>query len=80
VKVADRFFINKSIGDVEEMTSKLTSIRDSWQEAFDARSDTWQESDKGEQAQAAIDSLSSALDNLESSKDDLTAVVEQEEA
>lgn len=50
---------------VGELVSEVESIRDEEQEAFDNLPEAFQEGDKGEAAQAAIDALDEALSGLE---------------
>jgi len=49
---------------LEAMQSDLEAIRDAEQDAFDSKSERWQEGEKGEAARAVIDGLNSACDSL----------------
>jgi hypothetical protein len=79
MKAGDMKLLKKFLGDVEQMIDTLTPVRDGWQDAYDVKSEKWQESDKGEKLQERINSLSSALDNLESAKDDLGEAAQEDE-
>lgn len=65
------------IGRLQEMQSEFETIKDEVQEAYDAKSEKWQESEKGEKAQDElsefenidIESLIDALDGLASQYD-----------
>jgi hypothetical protein len=79
VKASEKTFLNKSVGDVEQMIDTLTPLRDSWLEAFDGRSEKWQESDKGEKQRERIEALDASLDTLEALKDNLATAVQEDE-
>jgi hypothetical protein len=79
MKAGDMKLLKKYIGDVEQMIDTLTPVRDGWQDAFDAKTERWQESDKGEKLQERINSLGSVLDNLESVKTDLEDTAQEDE-
>lgn len=51
-------------GELNECQSQLESDRDEMQEAFDSKSERWQESDKGSEAQEVLNYLDSAVDEL----------------
>lgn len=59
---------------IAEGRSMLDGIKDKLQEEFDEKSEKWQESDKGQEAQEAIellDDLSSRLEDIESEIDSM---------
>lgn len=57
------------LGDISEKVAELIAqiegIRDAEQEAFDALPESFQEGDRGQTMQEAIDSLENALSELE---------------
>ena len=50
---------------LEKIVADLYELRDARQEVYDNRSETWQESEKGEAWNASLDSLQCAIDALE---------------
>jgi len=54
---------------LQDVTQRLTTVRDEMQDYFDARSETWQEGERGEEHQERIASVEALLEALS----DLTA-------
>jgi hypothetical protein len=79
MKTTDIKMLNASIAEAEAIIEKITRLRDTLQEQYDNKSEKWQESEKGEAANTAIEELTGALDNLESAKDSLGNVVSEAE-
>jgi exonuclease VII small subunit len=51
---------------LRDAQAHLEEVRDEEQEAFDAKSDSWKESEAGESMEGRIAALSDAIDELES--------------
>lgn len=58
--------MNAAVSELEGAAANLQDILDELQEKFDGRSEKWQESEKGEEAQAELDVLQEAIRELES--------------
>lgn len=58
------FMTNTNIKKIEQAKTLIEEVLDLEHENFDSKSETWQESEKGEQAQQNIYCLSSAIDSL----------------
>ena len=58
----------ESLGDIRSL---IEEIQQDEQERFDSRSEKWQESDKGQEAQAALDALADIVNTLQDAEDNL---------
>lgn len=63
-------------GKLEDLRNEIEAIRDEEQEAFDALPESFQEGDRGQVMQEAIDALEGALDGLDVDTDDVTSALE----
>ena len=59
---------------MEELKSRLETVRDEEQDAFDNMPESLQESERGEAMQEAIDNMEYAMDSLEEAVDYLNEV------
>ncbi|MDD2775492.1 MAG: hypothetical protein PHU06_06025 [Gallionella sp.] len=67
--------IAKIISTLGELTAQIQELRDVEQDKFDDKSERWQEGEKGEEAQAKIDTLNEAADSLETTANELNDLV-----
>lgn len=67
--------VNKIIEQINELTTKLTEIRDGWQDKYDNASENWREGDNGQALEDALGKLDDLITNLEYADD---AKVEEE--
>ena len=58
--------LDATIEILERAKAKIEDLKDSLQEVFDNRSDKWQESDKGSEAQDFIDFLDDQYNDIDS--------------
>lgn len=58
--------LDATIEILERAKGKIEDLKDSLQEVFDNRSDKWQESDKGSEAQDFIDFLDDQYNDIDS--------------
>ena len=79
MKPAYKKLLDKAFGEVEQMIDLLTPIKDDWEDAYGAKSEKYQESDRGQRQQERIDALTNVLDSLESLKDDLQTATQEDE-
>ena len=56
---------------IEELASKLEDFRSEAQSLFDEKSETWQDSDAGQQYEAELDYLAGADDGLQTALEEL---------
>ena len=63
--------IQKVFDSIMDLRSQIEEIRDEEQEAFDNMPESFQEGEKGEMSQNAIDNLDSALSDMDSLEDSL---------
>ena len=56
---------------IEELASKLEDFRSEAQSLFDEKSETWQDSDAGQQYEAELESLAGADDGLQTALEEL---------
>ena len=68
---ARRQSITNVVTGLHEFAGLLESLKDEEQEYYDNMPEGFQNGDKGEQAQAAIDALDQACDNLQNTIDSL---------
>lgn len=59
---------------LQQAVNLLEGVRDQEQEAYDNMPESFQEGDKGDAAQTAINALESALDDLQNCADNLDEV------
>jgi formiminotetrahydrofolate cyclodeaminase len=64
--------IDKIISDLEEIRSRIETVKDEEQDAFDNMPESFQEGERGEQMQTALDNL----DNADGVFDDLMSALE----
>jgi hypothetical protein len=67
--------VNKIIDQINELTTKLTEIKDGWADKYDNASEKWQEGEAGQALEEAIGKLDDLITNLEFADD---AKVEEE--
>ena len=60
-----RAALTKILGEIEEMKSKLETIRDEEREVFDAMPESLQLSDRGQASDNALNEMDSAISALE---------------
>lgn len=56
---------------LEELSSEIQSVLDAEQEVYDNMPENFQQGERGEQSQAAIDAMQSAVDNLDDVRNSL---------
>lgn len=73
----------KRIRKIQEIISgcysDLEEIQEELQESFDNKSENWQESEKGEEAQEEIDSVEELKDNCDSLQSDIEDFLNERE-
>lgn len=67
--------LKEMIATMQGLLSEFETIRDEVQEAYDAKSDRWKESEKGEKAQEEISNLEAV--DIEGTIDALSEVASQ---
>jgi hypothetical protein len=65
------------IGTLEEAVAAIQAIHDDEQEAFDDKSEKWQESEKGEEASEALDTIQAQVDALEEIVGELSGMLDR---
>jgi len=70
---ARREQLNKIFSNIEEIVSRLETIRDEEQDAYDNLPESFQDSEKGQAAQQAIGYLEDALGELDSANGNINA-------
>jgi hypothetical protein len=68
---ARRAQLDAIYSSIEELVSKLETIRDEEQETYDAMPDSFRDGDKGEASQACIEAMESALGDLETVQENI---------
>ena len=71
MKSTNRNALESAKGKLSDARSLIEQIQQDEQERFDSRSEKWQESDKGQEAQAALDALADIVTMLEDIDDNL---------
>ena len=71
MKSTNRNALESAKGKLSDARSLIEEIQQDEQERFDSRSEKWQESDKGQEAQAALDALDDIVTMLEDIDDNL---------
>lgn len=66
-----RATVSKIVSELEELAGRLSDLRDAEQEKFDNLPEGLQGSDRGEKLQEGIDTLTGAVDELESQASNL---------
>lgn len=56
---------NEIAGLLDELRSELETLRDEEQDYYDNMPESFQNSDRGERASAAVDALTNAIDDME---------------
>lgn len=57
---------------LEQMSAELEQIKDDEQEAHDAKSEKWQESEAGEASAERLSNIELAIEQIEAAKDSLS--------
>jgi flagellar biosynthesis chaperone FliJ len=65
------------IGTLEEAVAAIQAIHDDEREAFDDKSEKWQESEKGEEASEALDTIQAQVDALEEIVGELSGMLDR---
>lgn len=65
MKKTDMTYLSMLQGSLNEACERVTVLFDGAQEAFDSRSEKWQESEKGDEMQERISHLETITTNLE---------------
>lgn len=60
--------LTEALAKIAEGRQELEHLRDEYQEAFNAKSEVWQEGDKGLALQETIDALQAAIDEIENAE------------
>ena len=68
--------ISEGVSTVEALLADMETMRDKYQEKFDAKGDKAQESDKGVEHSELNDKLAAICDSLDSAKDSLSELNE----
>ena len=63
--------VARLVGQIEDLKSKVEVLLEQEQEAFDNMPESFQEGEKGERAQEAINAIQNIFDGLESAETDL---------
>ncbi len=69
--------VSALISTIEEAVAALQAITDDEQEAFDEKSEKWQESEKGEEASEVLDTLQAQVDALEEVAGELSGMIDR---
>ncbi len=68
--------INQIIAELEDLKSRIESVLEEEQEYLDNMPESFQDGEKGEKAQAAIDALEYAVQSIEETFDNLNTAAE----
>lgn len=68
---ARRAQLDAIYSQIEELVSKLETIRDEEQDTYDSMPDSFRDGDKGEASQTCIEAMESALGDLETVKENV---------
>lgn len=78
MKKADKETLNAHLGTLEGMLEHVQTIQQEQQDAFDGKSEAWQEGDKGQALQSIIEALDQAAGSLQDSIDNLQSATAEE--
>ena len=69
--------INQQLSNIEDAKVALESFKDDQQNSFDEKSDKWKEGEKGQEAEADLESLQEAIENLEEAIEKLEEIFQK---
>lgn len=64
------------ITKIQELKEQMDTLKETCQETWDSRSERWQESEKGEEAQDKIDNLDGLSDYLDTTESELANFID----
>ena len=67
--------LNDIASAIELAKSDLETLKDEIEEAYDGKSEKWQESEKGQEASQEKDNIENALSELETARDSVQSLV-----
>ena len=80
MKAISKRAIRKAYGDLEQMHASLELINDADSDAYEGKSDSWKESDKGQAEQEKLSQLEEALGYIYDAMQALDNATQEDEA
>jgi hypothetical protein len=77
MKKAHQTDLQKAEALLEEAQNLITNVKESLQDDFDSKSEKWQESEKGDDAQDIINCLETMAEELETAYDSLNSITSE---
>lgn len=72
----DREEISKLISELEDITSRIVTLRDAEQEKFDNMTEGLQQTERGQAMEAAVSSFDDAIGDCENARSNLESAME----
>ena len=69
--------INAIVGELREIVAELENVRDEESDAFSNMPESLQDSERGQKAREAVDTLETAVDSITSETDNLENIVSE---